>query len=308
MNSLEAARPGLPRQVERIDRDAVAAQSRAGIEAHEAKRFRRSGIDDFPHVDLEPRAHESHLVHEPDVHAAKRVFEQLDHLGDLRGGDGHHVLEPLPVEMRRDLRARRRDAAHDLRDVSRVEARIAGVHASFGREREEEIASNLHARRLKERQNQLIGRARVGRALENDEHAAMQVTSHLVRSGHDVRDIRIALFRKWCGDANVHGVHAAENREVRRGKEVARSNELAHFRRRHILNVGAPLLQLRDTACVDVDAGNAKACLREFDGERSPTYPSPMTPRRAVRFRNDGRGFGPPRRRRPDVGDIGAAP
>ena len=38
----------LPREVERVDRDAVAAEARAGIERHEAERLRRRGVDRPP--------------------------------------------------------------------------------------------------------------------------------------------------------------------------------------------------------------------------------------------------------------------
>ena len=72
----------LPRQVERIDRDAVAAEARARVERHEAERLGRRGVDHFPDVDAEPVAHQRDLVHQADVHRAERVLEQLHHLGD----------------------------------------------------------------------------------------------------------------------------------------------------------------------------------------------------------------------------------
>ena len=73
----------LPREVERIDREAVSAEPRAGLEAHEAERLRRRGLDDLPDVDMHPVAELRELVDERDVHRAEDVLEQLRQLGCL---------------------------------------------------------------------------------------------------------------------------------------------------------------------------------------------------------------------------------
>src|SRR5207248_1271903 len=88
--SMRAPRSRLPRQVEGIDRDTVSAEAGARVERHEAERLRGCGADDFPNVDLEPRAHERQLVHQADVDAAERVLEQLHHLRHLRRADRDH--------------------------------------------------------------------------------------------------------------------------------------------------------------------------------------------------------------------------
>jgi hypothetical protein len=78
--AFEPALARLPRQVERIDRNAVAAEARARIEGHEAERLRARRIDDFPHVDVHAVRHQRQLVDETDIHRPERVLEQLDHL------------------------------------------------------------------------------------------------------------------------------------------------------------------------------------------------------------------------------------
>ena len=54
-----------------------------GLEAHEAERLRRRGVDDLPDVDLHPVAELRELVDERDVDRAEDVLEQLRQLGRL---------------------------------------------------------------------------------------------------------------------------------------------------------------------------------------------------------------------------------
>ena len=85
----ESALLRLPRQVERVDRNAVAAEARARVERHEAERLGRRRVDDLPHVDAEPSHISAISLTSADVDRAERVLEQLDHLGDLRRADRH---------------------------------------------------------------------------------------------------------------------------------------------------------------------------------------------------------------------------
>src|SRR4029453_17623613 len=103
---LEAALPRLPGKVVRVDRNAVAAQTRAGIERHEAERLCLCRVDDLPDIDLHPVAHQGKLVHEADVDGAERDLEQLDHFRDASAGPGHDGVDHLTVERDGDLGAR----------------------------------------------------------------------------------------------------------------------------------------------------------------------------------------------------------
>src|SRR3972149_9582089 len=69
---IEAALLALPRQVERVDRDAVPAQSGARIEGHEPERLGPGRVHDLPDVDVHPVAHQRELVDEADVHGPER--------------------------------------------------------------------------------------------------------------------------------------------------------------------------------------------------------------------------------------------
>ncbi len=101
------ASSGLPREVERVDRDAVPAQPGARIEGHEAERLGGRRVDDLPHVDVHLVAHERDLVHQPDVHAAERVLEQLHRLRHLGRAHRHDRVRALGVERGRPASVQR---------------------------------------------------------------------------------------------------------------------------------------------------------------------------------------------------------
>ena len=54
---------GFPSQVERVDRDTVAAQAGARVISNEAERFGCGGIDDFVNIDAHFVGNDFHLVH-----------------------------------------------------------------------------------------------------------------------------------------------------------------------------------------------------------------------------------------------------
>ena len=78
-----------PAQVEGVDRQAVPAHARAGLEAHEAVGLGRGRLDDLPDVDAHAVGEHRQLVDERDVDRAEDVLEQLGQLGGLGGGDAH---------------------------------------------------------------------------------------------------------------------------------------------------------------------------------------------------------------------------
>src|SRR5215469_12286782 len=71
---------GLPRKVERIDRDAVSAEAWSGIERMEAERLGGCSFDDFPDIDAHTKRQQFQFVDQCDVDTAVDVFEKLRHL------------------------------------------------------------------------------------------------------------------------------------------------------------------------------------------------------------------------------------
>src|SRR5258705_260407 len=78
---------GLPRQIKRINRDAVTAKARPGIEGLESEWLGRGGSDDFPNVETHAQTQGLELVHQGDVDAAIGAFQDDQQSGMQVGRD-----------------------------------------------------------------------------------------------------------------------------------------------------------------------------------------------------------------------------
>ena len=134
----------LPREIERIDRYAVAAQPRTRVERHETERLGSGRLDNLPHIDPELVAHDGDLVHQPDIDRPESVLEQLHHFGALGRCNGNHPLHDLFVQELRQAGALRRDAADDFRRVMGVPMSIPRIDA-LGRKCQIEVPSHFEA-------------------------------------------------------------------------------------------------------------------------------------------------------------------
>src|SRR5438093_12411557 len=90
--------PRLPREIVRVERDAMTADARYGIKRHEAERLGRGGANHFPGVDVQRITKPRHFVRHADVDGAKSVLEQFGSLCYARGTDGVHVIHDLRIE------------------------------------------------------------------------------------------------------------------------------------------------------------------------------------------------------------------
>ncbi len=155
-----------PREVARVDRQAVPADSGAGRESHVAERFGRRGVDRPPDVDAEVAGEHRQLVDERDVDVPERVLEQLDELGLLARTDGNGLVDERVEERLHRLQRGLVGAAHDLGRVDEPVRRVAGVD-SFGRVAEVVVAAQQARRLLEDRGEELGRRSRIGGALED---------------------------------------------------------------------------------------------------------------------------------------------
>ena len=73
----------LPGQVERVDRNAVAAEAGSRIVRGEAEGLRRCSVDNLENVDVHLVGDGFHLVHETDIYCTMDVLEQFSELGHL---------------------------------------------------------------------------------------------------------------------------------------------------------------------------------------------------------------------------------
>ena len=119
----------LPGQVERIDRDAMPAQPRPGIEGLEAEGLGLRRVDDFPDVDAHPVETDLEFVDQRDVDAAEDVLEQLRRLGRAAEETGTTVCDRL-VERHGRLQAGRRVAADDLGNLRTLLSGLPGSSRS----------------------------------------------------------------------------------------------------------------------------------------------------------------------------------
>ncbi len=175
----------LPRQVERVDRDAVTSEARARIEWHETERLGLGRVDDFPDVDLHGPVDELQLVGEGDVDGPEHVLGDLDRLGHIHARHRDRLLDDRAVQRLHQLQRVLAVARDDLGDRGRVEIDVAGV-LPFGGEADEEVRSADQAASLEDRLQHLAGGSGIGRGLKDDHLAAPQPGRHRLAGRHDV--------------------------------------------------------------------------------------------------------------------------
>src|SRR5437763_5206654 len=134
----------------RIKRDTMPSYSRSWIKGHEAERFRRSSLNDFPGVYAERVAETRHLVGHPDVDRPESVLQKLGGFGHARRRDWENVFNDLRVEMRCRFGRSFGRAANHFRDVMRLKLWVAGIN-SFRGEGQKEILVEMQARLFKHR-------------------------------------------------------------------------------------------------------------------------------------------------------------
>ncbi|MCG3163257.1 MAG: hypothetical protein JMDDDDMK_04642 [Acidobacteria bacterium] len=159
---LEAVHPRLPRQVMRVERDAMPADARPRIKRHESEWFGRRRRDHFPGVNAQRVAEPRQFIHQTDVDGAERVFKQLARFGHARGTDRMHLFNNCAVNRRRYFGAGFSHAADNFGDVFRVELFIARINA-FRRERQEIIVIELQPGLIKDWLQDFVRRAGIGR-------------------------------------------------------------------------------------------------------------------------------------------------
>ena len=233
------------------------ADARARVEGLEAERLGRGAVDDVPEVDAQLVAELGHLVDERDVDLAVGVLEQLGHLRLARAGRSHDGVDEPRVERLGRVAAGRRHAAHDLGRVVHAVRRVARVDALRG-ERQVEVAADREAGALEDRAHDLLGRARPGRRLEDDEHARADVARDRLGRRRDRAQVGTALVGQRGRDADDHGVGVVELVLECRRPEAARQH-VAHVVVAEVVDVRPPALQRLDQAGVHVEADHLQA-------------------------------------------------
>ena len=210
-----------PGQIERVDRDAVPAQARAGIERHVAERFGLGGLDHLPDIHSHGLVDDLQLVHEGDVDGAEDVLGQLDRLGGGGGGDGNDGFHDGAVEGLHQFASGRTVTCNDLGNCRSVEGAVAGIFA-FGREAEEEIRAGLEAGAFQDGPDGAVGGAGVGGGFECHQLAGAQGAGDVVAGAGDVGEVGFAVSGQGRGDADDDDVAGAQQTEIGGSREAAR--------------------------------------------------------------------------------------
>src|SRR5262245_12320095 len=123
----------------RVERNAVATNSRARIEGHESERLGPCRLDHFPSIDTERVTKLRYFVDQSDIDGPERILQQLARLSYARRADLVDLVDDCAVGCHSNFRTRTAHPANHLGYVVRMELRIAWVDA-LGRESEEVVA------------------------------------------------------------------------------------------------------------------------------------------------------------------------
>ena len=266
---VEAELARLPREVEGVDRDAVAAEPGAGLEGHEAERLRRRCLDDLPHVDVHPVAELCELVDERDVDRAEDVLEELRELGGLR------ATRPCARCRSRPRRALRRPRSTPRRSRRRPSVTFFVVQSS----RPGSTRSGENARWKSLPAVRPLPRSRIGctcsRVVPGYVVDSRTTRCPARKPGRDLlggRDedaqVGLALARERRREGDEDGVDVPQLVVVRRRGDEPGVDERLQYLRRHVLDVALALVQLGDAGRVDVHEQHALAGVGERARER----------------------------------------
>src|SRR5688500_13921120 len=87
-----------PRQIERIDRYAVTAESWPRIEGLISEWLAARRVDYFPDINVHSMGQKLQFVNERDIHCPVDVLEQFNEFGSFGRGNGHDSIDNLLVE------------------------------------------------------------------------------------------------------------------------------------------------------------------------------------------------------------------
>src|SRR6267142_1323208 len=267
----------LPREVERVERDAVSAEPWAGVERHEPEWLRLRRFDHFPHVDVHAVEDRLELVHQRNVHGSEHVLEKLARFGNARARDWNHALQRAAVECCSRLRGRLIHAADYLRYGPRGEPFITGIFP-LRRKGQEKVLRTAQTTAFEDRTNLLIRRSRIRGRPEYHELAATEPHSDLARSRVNERIIRLAMLpeRRW--NTNDDCVALRQPIEVRRRAVPAALHCFRDTRRSDVLDERLAARDRSNLHRIDVESCNPEPALLKDEGQRKANVALPDDP------------------------------
>ena len=259
-----------PREVGRVDRDAVAADARAGPERLIAEWLGGGRVQGLPDVDPEVLGHHRQLVDERDVHLAVGVLDQLGHLGLARARGDRDRMHDRRVERHRQVATALGQPAHDLRRVLDLMVALAGVDP-LGGVAEREVDAGNESAGFEDRAQVLLRRARPRGGLEDDQHPGAQLRGDRGRGVADHRQVGSAIGqgRRQAKHDDVRGCQRA--RVVRIRDPVQRGQ----LRGKDIGQIGAPGAERGDLGRVGVESDRRVAGAPDRNEQRQADVAQP---------------------------------
>ena len=206
-----------------------------------------------------------------DVDVPVGILKELRCLSFTSAPGRHHGLDELAIERRRPLRASGRIPADHFRRVAQSERRIARVNA-LRRECEVEIQPHFQSGFFQDRGENLFGRSRICRGLQDHEHAAPQVVGQNLGGGAYRPQIRSTLIRQWRRYANHNCVGLTQlglvGRRAKSGVEHCRNVRVAD-----IVNVRPAFVERVDNLRTDVEANHLQTSPYRFPREGKTDIP-----------------------------------
>ena len=264
---IELAR--FPGQVERVDRDAVTAETGPGIKRHITEGLCLRGLDDLPDIDPHRLEDDLELVDQGDIDGAEDVFRQLHRFGGIGRGNRHGTRDDLVVKRASKAHRRIAVAADNLWNVARAKAVIARVFA-LGRVGEKEISPRPEAARLEDGAHDLARCAGVGRRFKDDELSRPQMRRDAFGRAYDVGQIGLALPGQRRRHAQDNRIDFGEAAKIVGCGKALLATQPGNALGLDMTDVGAAGIQDIDLVAVDIEAERRKAFLDHRPQQREP--------------------------------------
>ena len=258
---------GLPSEIERVDRDAVAAETRTGIKRLVAEWFGTGAADDFPDVDAHSVEKLFELVYHGDIDAAVDIFDDFYGFCCFAGVDWDHCVDSVAVYFKGDVHGRFVDGTDDLWYCASVEVGVAGVFA-FGRVGHVEVFASFESGSFEDWLHDFVGCAGIGRAFEDDKLTFAEIFGDGAAGLLDVVHVRLAVFGERGWYAEDKGIRLFELLHVAGGVEAAGSDHFLDMLVRDVLEWRFAGIDAIDGVRIDIEAYNGSTAANELDSER----------------------------------------
>src|SRR5262249_10497081 len=146
---------------------------------------------------------------------------------------------------------------------------------SLGRKGEVEVSADLETVLLEQRQQHLLGRSRVGGALENDELAWTERPGDVPRGGDHVGNVRIPRLPERGRDTDHDRVLLAQDGPIAGRREPTSLQDTPEVLGRHVRDVRLAPPKGGYAFWIGIDPGDPESGPCQLDGERKADVPLP---------------------------------